>query len=47
MKTTVIKQKTVNKEVAKPTKQDIKLDLDSTLAQVWDRELPNGILNSL
>lgn len=47
MKTTAVKEKNANQEVVKPTKQDIKLDLDSTLVRVWDRGLPNGILNPI
>ena len=31
------------KTVQKPVKQEIKLDLDSILKQVWDKGMPNGI----
>ena len=45
MTTQTIQKSAVNTEVTKPTVKAIKLDLDKALAQVWNRGLPNDILN--
>ena len=35
--------KTAQKPASKTVKQDLRLDLDSILKQVWDKGMPNGI----
>ncbi len=45
MTTTTIKKPTSKTEVNKPVQQDIQLDLDRILEQVWNQGLPNDILN--
>ncbi len=47
MMTTTIKQPTSKTKVSQLVKQDIQLDLDRILEQVWNRGLPNDILNPL
>ena len=46
MTTKTVKQPAVNTEVTKPVVKAIELDLDKALTQVWNRGLPNGILNN-
>ena len=46
MNNTAVKTKTISKAVVKPTQQDIKLDLNKVLEQVWNQGLPNGISNT-
>ena len=43
----IMTTKTIQKPASKPVKQDVKLDLDSILKQVWNKGLPNGISNIL
>ena len=45
MTTKTIQKSAVNTEVTKPVVKAIELDLDQALTQVWNRGLPNGILN--
>ena len=45
MKNTAVQQPTSNTKVNKPVQQDIQLDLDRILEQVWNQGLPNDILN--
>ncbi len=47
MTNTAVKQKTSSTEVNKLVKQDIQLDLDRILDQVWNQGSPNGILNAI
>ncbi len=47
MTTTTIKKPTSNTKVNKPVQQDIQLDLDRILEQVWNQGLPNDILNPI
>ena len=47
MTTTTIQKNTSKIEVTKPAQQDIKLDLDRVLEQVWNQGLPNGIFNGI
>lgn len=42
-----VKTKSSTKEIIKPTNQDIKLDLDKVLEQVWNQGLPNDISNPI
>lgn len=48
MTTTSIKQPNISQEViSKPIKQNITLDLDSILEELWNQGAPNDILNGL
>ncbi len=45
MTTTTVKQRTTNTEVTKPVRKGTELDLEKTLADMWNSGQPNGILN--